>query len=213
MSERRLVRWLLCLVALLVTVACAKASGKAPGQAAPESAVTVATAVDPSGAREVTILAGGCFWGMEEILRKIPGVVTTEAVYAGGRAGVTYEDMHSDTSGNAEAVRLTFDPKVISYEDLLEKWFFRMHDPTTKDRQGNDVGTQYRSAIFVTSEAQRQAAKRVIARVDASGVWPSPIVTQLLDAGTYTRAEDYHQRYLEKNPSGYTCHYLRDFSL
>jgi methionine-S-sulfoxide reductase len=120
--------------------------------------------------------------------------------------------MHDDTSGNAEAVRLTFDPKVLRYEDLLEKWFFRMHDPTTKNRQGNDVGTQYRSAIFVTSPAQREAAQRVIARVDASGAWPSPIVTEILDAGTYTRAEDYHQRYLEKNPNGYTCHYLRDFS-
>jgi peptide methionine sulfoxide reductase msrA/msrB len=212
MSKRHLVRWLLCLIGLFIAGACAKASGKAPGATAASSSAAVAAPVDPNGAREVTILAGGCFWGMEEILRKIPGVVSTEAVYAGGRAGVTYEDMHDDTSGNAEAVRLTFDPKVLRYEDLLEKWFFRMHDPTTKNRQGNDVGTQYRSAIFVTSPAQREAAQRVIARVDASGVWPSPIVTEILEAGTYTRAEDYHQRYLEKNPSGYTCHYLRDFS-
>jgi peptide methionine sulfoxide reductase msrA/msrB len=216
MSERHLVRWLLGIVGLFAVLsvvgACAKASGKAPGATAASSSAAVTTPVDPNGAREVTILAGGCFWGMEELLRKIPGVVSTEAVYAGGRAGVTYEDMHDDTSGNAEAVRVTFDPKVLRYEDLLEKWFFRMHDPTTQNRQGNDVGTQYRSAIFVSSPEQRETAKRVIARVDASGAWASPIVTEILDAGTYTRAEDYPPRYLEKNPNGYTCHYLRDFS-
>jgi methionine-S-sulfoxide reductase len=212
MSERRFARWLLCIAGLLLAVACARASGKAPGASAASNSAPVTTPVDPTGAREVAMLAGGCFWGMEDILRKIPGVVSTEAVYAGGRAGVTYEDMHDDASGNAEAVRLTFDPKVLSYEDLLEKWFFRMHDPTTRNRQGNDVGTQYRSAIFVTSDAQREAAKRVITRVEKSGVWPGPIVTEVLEAGTFTPAEDYHQRYLEKNPNGYTCHYLRDFS-
>ncbi|HTM45419.1 MAG TPA: bifunctional methionine sulfoxide reductase B/A protein [Polyangiaceae bacterium] len=162
---------------------------------------------------ETAILAGGCFWGMEEILRKIPGVVSTEAGYAGGKAGVKYEDVHAGTTGNAEAVRIIFDPKELSYQDLLAKWFFRMHDPTTKNRQGNDVGSQYRSAIFVTSEAQREIATRVKQKVDESGVWPAPVVTEITEAGTFTRAEDYHQHYLQKNPDGYTCHYLRDFSI
>jgi peptide methionine sulfoxide reductase msrA/msrB len=160
---------------------------------------------------ETTILAGGCFWGMEEILRKIPGVVSTEAGYAGGKASVGYDDVHTGTSGNAEAVRVVFDSKKLSFEDLLAKWFFRMHDPTTKNRQGNDVGSQYRSAIFVTSAAQRETAERVKQRIDASGVWGKPIVTEIAPATTFTRAEELHQRYLEKNPDGYTCHYLRDF--
>jgi peptide methionine sulfoxide reductase msrA/msrB len=162
---------------------------------------------------ETAILAGGCFWGMEEILRKIPGVVSTEVGYAGGTPGVKYEEVHSGTTGNAEAVRIIFDPKQLSYTDLLAKWFFRMHDPTTRNQQGNDVGSQYRSAIFVTSPQQREIATRVKQRVDQSGVWPAPVVTEITDAGTFTRAEDYHQHYLEKNPDGYTCHYLRDFSI
>jgi peptide methionine sulfoxide reductase msrA/msrB len=160
---------------------------------------------------ETVVLAGGCFWGMEEIIRKIPGVVATDVGYAGGRAGVTYEDMHHDTSGNAEAVRITFDPKRLSFEDLLENWFFRMHDPTTSDRQGNDVGPQYRSAIFVNSPEQRAAAERVKERVNASHKWPRPLVTQITDVKNYTLAEDYHQDYLQKNPGGYSCHFLRDF--
>jgi peptide methionine sulfoxide reductase msrA/msrB len=160
---------------------------------------------------ETAILAGGCFWGMQDLIRKIPGVVATDVGYTGGRAGVTYEDMHHDTTGNAEAVRVVFDPKKISYESLLEDWFFRMHDPTTLDRQGNDMGPQYRSAIFATSPAQREAAARVKMRVDASHKWPRPLVTQITDAGPFTVAEGYHQDYLQKNPGGYTCHYLRDF--
>ena len=171
----------------------------------------VPTASGPAAGLETAILAGGCFWGMQDILRKIPGVVSTEVGYTGGRAGVTYEDMHHDTTGNAEAVRIVFDPKRLSYEDLLEHWFFRMHDPTTADRQGNDVGPQYRSAIFATSAAQRDAAQRVKQRVDASRKWPDPLVTQITDAGPFTVAEDYHQDYLQKHPGGYTCHYLRDF--
>jgi peptide methionine sulfoxide reductase msrA/msrB len=160
---------------------------------------------------ETAILAGGCFWGMQDLIRKIPGVVSTDVGYTGGRAGVTYEDMHHDTTGNAEAVRVVFDPKKLSYESLLEDWFFRMHDPTTRDRQGNDVGAQYRSAIFATSLEQREAAERVKKRVDASHKWPRPLVTQITGAGPFTVAEGYHQDYLQKNPGGYTCHYLRDF--
>jgi peptide methionine sulfoxide reductase msrA/msrB len=160
---------------------------------------------------ETAILAGGCFWGMEDLLRKIPGVLETEAVYTGGTLpNATYEDVHTGTTGHAEAVRVVFDPKKLSYADLLEKWFFRMHDPTTKNRQGNDVGTQYRSAIFVTSPAQRKVAEEVKARIDKSGKWSRPIVTEIVDAGATIRAEEYHQKYLEKNPGGYTCHYMRD---
>jgi peptide methionine sulfoxide reductase msrA/msrB len=159
----------------------------------------------------VAILAGGCFWGMEDILRAIPGVLETEVGYSGGTtASPTYDDVRTGLSGHAESVRVTFDPSKLSYADLLEKWFFRMHDPTTKNRQGNDIGTQYRSAIFVTSPEQRKLAEAVKARVDASGKWRSPIVTEISEAGPFTRAEEYHQKYLVKNPGGYTCHYLRE---
>jgi peptide methionine sulfoxide reductase msrA/msrB len=160
---------------------------------------------------EEAVLAGGCFWGMEEILRKIPGVIQTEVGYSGGTsAHPTYDDVHTGRTGHTEAVRILFDPKQITYEDLLEKWFFRMHDPTTKNRQGNDVGTQYRSAIFVTSPQQRKIAEVVKARVDASHRWKAPIVTEIAEAGPFTLAETEHQKYLEKHPGGYTCHYLRD---
>jgi peptide methionine sulfoxide reductase msrA/msrB len=160
---------------------------------------------------ETAVLAGGCFWGMEDILRKVPGVVETEVGYTGGKtAHPTYEDVHTGQTGHAESVRIVFDPKKLSYADLLEKWFFRMHDPTTRNQQGNDMGSQYRSAIFVTSPEQRKTAEVVKARAAKSGRWKSPIVTEIVDAGPFTPAEAYHQKYLEKNPGGYTCHYLRN---
>ncbi len=135
----------------------------------------------------------------------------TDVGYEGGATqSPTYEEVHTGRTGHAEAVRIVFDPNQLSYEDLLTKWFFRMHDPTTRNRQGNDVGSQYRSAIFVTSPEQRDVALRVKKRVDASGKWPAPVVTEIVDAGPFTRAEDYHQKYLEKHPDGYTCHFLRD---
>jgi peptide methionine sulfoxide reductase msrA/msrB len=161
--------------------------------------------------RETAVLAGGCFWGMEEILRRIPGVLEVEVGYTGGHLDhPRYEDTHDSKSGHAESVKVVFDPSKLSYEDLLEKWFFRMHDPTTLNRQGNDTGTQYRSAIFYTTDAQREIAEKVKKRVDASGKWKKPIVTEVTKAGTWWKAEDYHQDYLQKNPGGYTCHYLRD---
>jgi methionine-S-sulfoxide reductase len=183
------------MAAFLIALGAGPARGEKPA-AAPE--------------REVAVLAGGCFWGMEDILRKIPGVLETEVGYSGGTFdNPTYPDMRTGRTGHAEAVQVTFDPRKLSYEDLLG-WFFRMHDPTTKNRQGNDVGTQYRSAIFVFNDTQRRVAEKVKERVDKSGKWKGSVVTEITQAGKFYRAEDYHQDYLVKNPGGYTCHYLRD---
>lgn len=163
-----------------------------------------------SGQKEVAILAGGCFWGMQDILRKLPGVLDTEVGYSGGTLeDPTYPDMKSGSTGHAEAIRVEFDPARISYGEILAT-FFRMHDPTTKDRQGNDRGSQYRSAIFYLSAEQKAAAEKASADANASGRWKKPIVTEITPASTFWPAEDYHQDYLEKNPGGYTCHYLRD---
>jgi methionine-S-sulfoxide reductase len=159
---------------------------------------------------EVAVLAGGCFWGVEDILRKVPGVVDTQVGYTGGwLENPTYHDTHDSKSGHAEAVRITFNPSILSFEALLEQWFFKLHDPTTLNRQGNDVGTQYRSAIFPQSEAQHATAERVKARVDASGRWRQPLTTTIEPASTWYDAEDYHQDYLRKHPGGYTCHFMR----
>jgi methionine-S-sulfoxide reductase len=197
-------RWPLGLaassVAVLVTVV---------GLTAAEASGGAAKATEPRE-REVAVLAGGCFWGMQEILRKIPGVLETEVGYTGGwLANPRYDDTHDSRSGHAEAVRIVFDPRKLSYADLLEHWFFRMHDPTTPNRQGNDVGTQYRSAIFYADEAQRAAAEAVKARVQASGHWKGSIATEIVKASTWYKAEEGHQDYLRKHPGGYTCHVLR----
>ena len=169
-------------------------------------------AIDPGGPREVAIVAGGCFWGMENVLRQAPGVVSIEVGYAGGASNhVTYEQVSDGDTGHAEAVRIVFDPNQISYESLLTHWFFRGHDPTQLNRQNNDVGTQYRSAIFATSDAQRKTAEAVKARVERSGRWRRPIVTRVEPATTWVRAEEYHQDYLIKHPDGYNDHWLRDF--
>jgi peptide methionine sulfoxide reductase msrA/msrB len=158
---------------------------------------------------ETAILAGGCFWGMEDILRKIPGVVRTTVGYTGGTSeNPTYEEVCTGKTGHAESVEIVFDPVAISYEKLLD-YFFRMHDPTTKNRQHNDVGTQYRSAIFYTSEAQEKTARAVVARLEKSGKFTRPITTEIVKAGQFYVAEEYHQDYLVKHPGGYTCHYLR----
>lgn len=159
---------------------------------------------------EVATLAGGCFWGMEEIIRKIPGVITTQVGYTGGTVpNPTYKLICTGITGHAEGVKITFDPAKISYEEILG-YFFRMHDPTTLNRQHNDVGTQYRSAIFYNSEAQKQTAERVKERVNKSGKWKKPVVTEITKASEWWPAEDYHQKYLVKNPGGYNCHFLRD---
>ena len=165
----------------------------------------------PAPGLETIYLAGGCFWGMEEILRKIPGVRETQSGYTGGwLPNPKYDDTHDSKSGHAESVKVVFDPKTLSLEELLEKWFFRMHDPTTLNRQGNDAGSQYRSAIFTFNETQKTTAETVKARVNASGKWRRPVVTEIATASIWYSAEGYHQKYLVKNPGGYTCHFMRD---
>ena len=154
---------------------------------------------------ERAILAGGCFWGMQQLLRRLPGVRSTRVGYSGGDVkNATYRNHGT----HAEAVEILFDPARITFRDLLEV-FFQIHDPTTVNRQGNDVGTSYRSAIFYTSEAQRQVAEDTIADVDASGLWPGKAVTDVAPAGDFWEAEPEHQDYLERFPGGYTCHWAR----
>ncbi|MEK7799791.1 MAG: bifunctional methionine sulfoxide reductase B/A protein [Acidobacteriota bacterium] len=184
-------------------------AAKNPG-AAQSSDAAKRPGKDSPGKREVAVLAGGCFWGVEEILRAIPGVIDIEAGYTGGSTpNATYEDVHTGSTGHAESVRVVFDPDRLSYEDLLG-YFFRLHDPTTLNRQGNDAGTQYRSAVFYANEAQRRVAEAVKARVEASGKWKRPLTTEIVPAAEFWLAEEYHQDYLQKNPGGYTCHFLRD---
>ncbi|PST82574.1 peptide-methionine (S)-S-oxide reductase [Pedobacter yulinensis] len=154
---------------------------------------------------EKAILAGGCFWGVQELIRHYPGVISTEVGYTGGDVpNATYRNHGS----HAEAIRIEFDPAVLSYRKLLE-YFFQIHDPTTRNRQGNDVGTSYRSAIFYTDETQRETARQLIADLEASGKWPGKIVTEVVPETDFWTAEAEHQDYLQKNPWGYTCHFER----
>jgi peptide methionine sulfoxide reductase msrA/msrB len=163
-----------------------------------------------SNGHEVAILAGGCFWGVQELLRAQPGVVQTEVGYTGGALpNPIYPKVSMGTTGHAESVRIEFDPTKTSYEALLE-FFFKMHDPTTRNQQGNDKGTQYRSVIFYLDDRQKEIAQKVIHAVEASRKWPRPIVTEVVQASPWYKAEEYHQDYLQKHPNGYTCHYVRD---
>ncbi len=158
---------------------------------------------------ETAYLAGGCFWGMQDLIRRLPGVVSTRVGYTGGDLeNATYPHVCSGTTGHTEAVEVVFDPEQVSYRDLLEL-FFQIHDPTTPDRQGNDRGTQYRSAIFWHDEAQRKTAEDTIADVEASGLWPGKVVTEIAPAGAFWEAEPEHQDYLQRIPHGYTCHFVR----
>jgi peptide-methionine (S)-S-oxide reductase len=154
----------------------------------------------------VAVLAGGCFWGMEELFRKQPGVIDTEAGYTGGENDNPSYEHHP---GHAEALKITYDPTKTSYPELLD-FFFRIHDPTTKNRQGNDVGASYRSAIFYANDEQKKEAEAFIERVNASHRWSDPVVTTLEPLGRFYEAESYHQDYLQKNPDGYTCHFVRN---
>jgi peptide-methionine (S)-S-oxide reductase len=154
---------------------------------------------------ETAVLAGGCFWGMEDLLRKSEGVLKTRVGYTGG---TNEYPTYWNHPGHAEAVEIVFDPDEINYRDLLE-FFFQVHDPTTLNRQGNDVGTSYRSAIFYNSQEQRDVATALIKEIDESGRWPGTVLTEVTPAGTFWEAEPEHQDYLVKNPTGYTCHYVR----
>ena len=154
---------------------------------------------------ETAILAGGCFWGVQDLLRRYPGVLKTRVGYSGGDVpNATYRNHGT----HAEAIEIVFDPSVISYRKILE-FFFQIHDPTTKNRQGNDIGLSYRSAIYYTSDAQKAVAEDTIADVDASGLWPAKVVTEVEPAGPFWEAEPEHQDYLERIPNGYTCHFIR----
>ncbi|HEX2358331.1 MAG TPA: peptide-methionine (S)-S-oxide reductase MsrA [Solirubrobacterales bacterium] len=158
-----------------------------------------------SDSTETAILAGGCFWGAQELLRQRDGVISTRVGYTGGDVpNATYRNHE----GHAEAVEIIFDPERISYRDILE-FFFQIHDPTTKDRQGNDIGSSYRSEIFYTTDEQRQVAEDTIADVDASGIWPGKVVTKVSESGPFWEAEPEHQDYLQRYPNGYTCHFVR----
>ena len=151
------------------------------------------------------ILAGGCFWGMEDLIRRRPGVLDTRVGYTGGSVeNATYRNH----AGHAEAIEITYDPAVTSFRSMLE-FFFQIHDPSTKNRQGNDIGTSYRSAIFYADDEQRQIAEDTILDVDASGLWPGKVVTEVAPLGAFWEAEPEHQDYLERYPNGYTCHYVR----
>jgi peptide-methionine (S)-S-oxide reductase len=154
---------------------------------------------------EKAVLAGGCFWGMQDLIRNRPGVISSRVGYTGGEvANATYRNHR----GHAEAIEIVFDPAVTSYRDLLE-FFFQIHDPTTLNRQGNDIGDSYRSAIFYTSDEQKRVAEDTIADVEASGLWPGKVVTEVTPDGPFWEAEPEHQDYLERIPYGYTCHFPR----
>ncbi len=154
---------------------------------------------------ERAVLAGGCFWGMQDLIRRMDGVLATRVGYTGGDVpNATY----SDHGSHAEGIEITFDPARISYRKLLE-FFFQIHDPTTPNRQGNDLGMSYRSAIYFTDDAQKAEALNTIADVDASGLWPGHVVTEVAPVGDFWEAEEHHQDYLEKNRGGYTCHFAR----
>ncbi|WP_022883801.1 peptide-methionine (S)-S-oxide reductase MsrA [Glaciibacter superstes] len=158
-----------------------------------------------AGTTETALLAGGCFWGAQQLLRRRPGVISSRVGYSGGE---TPNATYRNHGNHAESVEIVFDPEQISYRDLLE-FFFQIHDPSTKDRQGNDLGASYRSAIFYTNDEQKAVAEETIADVDASGLWPAKVVTEVTGAGPFWEAEDEHQDYLEKYPNGYTCHFVR----
>ena len=166
-----------------------------------------------TGTTQTAYLSGGCFWGMEDLVREIPGVLDTEVGYTGGDTrNATYDIVSSGRSGHAESLKVVFDPGQLTYRHLLFE-FFRMHNPTTRNRQGNDIGTQYRSAIFYLNDEQKEIAAQVIRTVDTSGDWKAMVVTEVVAFREFWRAEEYHQRYLRKNPGGYTCHYVRRMQL
>lgn len=189
---------LLILASLLLSAPFAKPTG---------------AAMTDNAKHQTAYLAGGCFWGMEELVRQIPGVLETEVGYTGGNTqNARYDQVRTGRTGHAESLKIVFDPQRLSYRHLLFE-FFRMHDPTTPNRQGNDIGTQYRSAIFYVDNEQKNTAEEVIKTVDASGDWKAKVVTEVAPFKEFFRAEESHQKYLVKFPDGYTCHSIRRMRL
>jgi len=158
---------------------------------------------------KTAILAGGCFWGMQDLFRRLPGVVSTRVGYAGGALqNPTYNDLKTGATGHAEALEVVYEPERIGFADLLEL-FFQIHDPTTRNRQGNDIGSQYRSIVFVADDEEERIAREMIGAIDRSGLWPGPVVTEVVPAAPFWEAEPEHQDYLQRYPHGYTCHFPR----
>jgi len=199
-------KWTIAGALLLIPIlgfAVNLASAQEPAVSIPPPAQDAAAPAD--AATQTVVLAGGCFWGVQDLLRRYPGVVSTRVGYSGGDVrNATYRNHGT----HAEAIEIIFNPKVISYRRLLE-FFFQIHDPTTLNRQGNDRGSSYRSAIFYTSDEQKHVAEDTIADVEASGLWPGKVVTEVAPAGDFWEAEPEHQDYLERIPNGYTCHFIR----
>ena len=167
----------------------------------------------PTNQAQTAYLSGGCFWGMEELVRLIPGVLETEVGYSGGNTpNAVYEQVKTGRTGHAESLKIVFNPQQLTYRHLLFE-FSRMHNPTTRNQQGNDIGTQYRSAIFYLNNEQKFTAEEVIKTVDASGDWKAKVVTEVVPFKEFFRAEEYHQKYLVKNRGGYTCHFVRQLDL
>ncbi|GEM_PF-429852 len=210
---------LLTLVSFVGTFALAsqaRAAGAAQVKSAAPPSVSVKTpALKGAGEKpelKTATFAAGCFWGTEEFFRKMPGVVSTDVGYTGGTlANPKYEDTQDSKSGHAESVEVVYDPKKVTYEHLLDQ-FFKMHDPTTPNRQGNDAGSQYRSAIFYHDDTQKKEAEAFVKKVNASHAWKAPVATEIAPAKKFWMAEDYHQHYLVKNSGGYDNHYLRPIS-
>jgi len=161
---------------------------------------------------ETATFAAGCFWGTEEFFRKVPGVVETRVGFTGGKGKADYHEVSAGFTGHAESVEIKFDPEKVSYRQLVVL-FFKMHDPTTRNRQGNDIGDQYRSAIFTHSEDQKTVAEMLKLKIEKSGVWKAPIVTEISSAKEFFAAEEYHQKYLVKHPGGYDNHFLRNIKI
>lgn len=173
---------------------------------------TFAGPIKNNATTEKATFAAGCFWGTEEFFRKIPGVISTQVGYTGGKTkDPTYDQMHDGKTGHAESVEVEFDPSKVTYQYLLDQ-FFKMHDPTTLNRQGNDIGNQYRSAIFYHTEQQKKEALSFKSKVEKSGAWKASITTEISEAQKFWPAEEEHQKYLIKNPGGYDNHYLRKIS-
>lgn len=176
------------------------------------SPAVFATSVGKADKLETATIAGGCFWGVEEYFRKVPGVNATKVGFTGGTvSNPKYDDTHDGHTGHAESVEIKFDPTKVTYEQLLDQ-FFKMHDPTTKNRQGNDKGSQYRSAIFYHGDGQKKIAEAFKLKVEKSGAWKAPIVTEISEAKTFWPSEEEHQKYLVKNPGGYDNHFVRKIS-